>query len=244
MKRWESLLCSSNTRFVSLSMRTTLSLWTWHISKASWSSQRPSLLKISWVRKTRRFLIDSWPFMVNLWTEQRSFTSYGTHTNALLTSWISGIGKLMFMKGSKVTEMWLQSTSGHFTVLLNYPCMRSTMIDWQRLRWSSQDSWLAWMSFSPWYSIIVTSGFSLTRLRSSCKLSSKMLRNSCESYYSRFENYFLKREIVCLKLEGTIRGKSLSQSWRTTRAYDVAIFPWVPSGFCKLISSTNKPRKK
>jgi hypothetical protein len=75
-----------------------------------------------------------------------------------------------------VIERWLQS--GQRTVLLNWPCIRSTMMDCDLLRCASQDSLLALSSSSPWDSSIGTRGFTLTLFRSSCKLSSTILRSS------------------------------------------------------------------
>ena len=40
----------------------------------------------------------------------------------------------MLGNGSKVTDTLLQVVSGPLTVLLNYPCMRSTIIDWDHFR--------------------------------------------------------------------------------------------------------------
>ena len=40
----------------------------------------------------------------------------------------------MLGNGSKVTETLLHVLSGHLTELLNYPCIRSTIIDWDRFK--------------------------------------------------------------------------------------------------------------
>jgi len=47
------------------------------------------------------------------------------------------------MNGSNVIEIWLQSISGHCTVDMNWPCIKSTIIDWDRFKWSCHDSKLA-----------------------------------------------------------------------------------------------------
>lgn len=93
------------------------------------------------------------------------------------------------------------------------------MMDCERFRWSCHDSMLACSSaMSPLYSTEGTSGFFLTRFRSSCRLSMTMLRNSWESYCSRLANYFLKREMTALKFDGTTSGLSERHIYRRTLA--------------------------
>jgi len=131
-----------------------------------------------------KMAIEACPLTVNWCTEHFFCMSNGTHTNYFVISLISGIGKLIFMNGSNVIDKWLQSTSGHLTVDLNCPCIRSTIIDYDRFKWAYHDSKLAASSFSPCDSIIGTRGLILIRLRSSCKLSRIMFRSSYESYCS------------------------------------------------------------
>lgn len=152
----------------------------------------------------RRFFIDSWPFITNLCTEHRWLISHGTQTNCFVISLISGMGSIIWLKASNVIERWLQS--GQRTVLLNWPCIRSTMIDWDLLRCASQDSILALSSSSPWDSSMGTRGFTFTLLRSSCKLSSTMFRSSWLSCWSSEANCFLNLPRICLKFIGTTTG--------------------------------------
>jgi len=51
------------------------------------------------------------------------------------------------MKGSKVIESFSQS--GHLTVLLNYPCIRSTIIDWFLFKWFYHESSASFSSSKP-----------------------------------------------------------------------------------------------
>jgi len=149
---------------------------------SSW--HKSCFCKISLVMYFLKLLIVAWLLIMNWWIEHFLLILNGTHTNDLVINFISGIGKLIFMKGSKVIERWLQSGSGHLTVLLNYPCIKSTIIDWDRLRWAYHDSRLAFSSFSPCDSIMGTNGFILMRFKSSWRLSSMILRSSYESYCS------------------------------------------------------------
>jgi hypothetical protein len=126
----------------------------------------------------RRFWIDSWPLIVNLCTEHFLLISIGTQMNCFVTSLISGIGRDIFINGSNVIERWLQSGSGHRTVLLNWPCIKSTIIDYDLFKCASHDSRLAFESSSPCDSIVGTSGLTLTLFRSSCKLSRIIVKSS------------------------------------------------------------------
>ena len=67
--------------------------------------------------------------IVNSCNEHFLLISYGTQINNFVSRSIFGIGKDMLGKGSKVTDTLLQELSGHLTVLLNYPCIKSTIID-------------------------------------------------------------------------------------------------------------------
>jgi len=202
------------------------------------------MAKTSETRYFLKFIIDSCPLIVNLWTEHLFSISRGTHTNCFVISLISGIGKIIWLKASKVMERWLQSLSGHLTVLLNCPCIRSTMIDWDLLRCASQDSILAFSSSSPWDSIIGTRGFTFTRFKSSWRESRTILSSSWESYCSSEANCFLNLPRIPLKLIGITIGWSPSHNSFMSFAYAIEIMPWAPNGLDVLISLMKSPFRK
>ena len=80
------------------------------------------------------------------------------------------------VNGENVTELWLQWQ--HVSLDLYWPWKWSTMIDWFRRRWSSQARGPATWSGTPSLSGSSIYSFLVTRLRSSCRPSSRNAQNS------------------------------------------------------------------
>lgn len=129
-----------------------------------------------------RFLTILWLFIENMWWTASSDVSWGIQKYYLLMTLISGIGSVMFMYGSNVTEIFLQS--GHCKVDLYNPCIRSTIILWFLFKWFIQLSLEAATSSVPFDSSTGKSGLSFTLLRSSWRPSRRTESSSYESYYS------------------------------------------------------------
>lgn len=176
-----------------------------------------------------KFLTNLWLFIENECSTLSSADSYGTQKYCLFITLISGIGSVIFIYGSNVTDIFKQS--GHYNVDLYNPCIKSTMIDWFRFKWFIQDSREALISSVPFDSSTGSRGLSFTRFKSSCNPSNNTERSSYESCCSWLLNYFLNFAIIDFKWNGAIESLSSYHSYLISFAYPIASFPWDPKGF-------------
>ena len=116
----------------------------------------------------------------------------------LLDYW-RGIGSCKEEKASKLIFLWEQI--GQVSVDLYCPAIRSTIIDWFLWRWTSQNVFATCLS-SPTKSGISIYYFTLTRFKSSWRVSRSQFRNSIESYWLNPLNIILASPIAFLKCLG------------------------------------------